>query len=196
MREFSQRWIPQISSRWEQLAFPWKLGLLAIGLAILLLVVFLIFSSRGEYVTLYGGLTSEDASSIVSSLREQGIDYQIQEDEVLVKVEDVDKSRRIAAERGRLSGSVRMFGTRTLRQKGNMGYQILERGTLSMMSDAEFRELRRQALEGELALTLRTFTGVLEANIKLSTPEPEPCPGSGGTKSLRYSRVGIPGSHG
>ena len=174
MREFLQRWLSQISSFGEGRTLPWKLGISAGALAIVLLVMFLIFVPRGEYVTLYGGLTPEDISSIASALREQGIDYQIRESEVLVKVEAVDRSRRVSAERGRLSSGVRMFGTKTLRREGNRGYKILERGALSMMSDTEFRELQRQALEGELAFTLHTFTGVLEADVKLSLPKPEP----------------------
>ena len=174
MREFLQRWLSQISSFWEGRTLPWKLGISAGALAIVLLVMFLIFAPRGEYVTLYGGLTPEDISSIASALREQRIDYQIRESEVLVKVEAVDRSRRVSAERGRLSSGVRMFGTKTLRREGDRGYKILERGALSMASDTEFRELQRQALEGELAFTLRTFTGVFEVDVKLSLPKPEP----------------------
>ena len=43
-----------------------------------------------------------------------------------------------------------------------------------MLSQDEFRELKRQAFEGELARTLSTFSGVESASVKLSMPAPEP----------------------
>ena len=174
MPEFLQRLIDQIRSRWEQLPLPWRILSVGVVAAVVLSFVLSIWwFQRGDYITLYHGLTPEDKSTIVFALKQQGLDYQIEADEVLVKVEDVDEARKITS-LARLSTGVGMFGTKPLQREGTRGYKILERGTLSMMSEAEFRELRRQALEGELSLTLRTFTGVEEADVKLSIPEREP----------------------
>ena len=165
MPEFLQRLVDQIRSRWEQLPSPWRFLSLGIGAAIILsLVLSIWWFQRGEYTTLYYGLTPEDRSTIVFALKQQRLDYRIREpDEVLVRVEDIDEARTITS-LARLSSGVGMFGTKPLMRDENRGYKILERGTLSMMSEAEFRDLRRRALEGELALTLRAFIGVDEAD--------------------------------
>jgi len=73
-----------------------------------------------------------------------------------------------------LSGVIGLFGERTLKRQSDRGYEILAPGALRMMSRDEFREFKRQALEGELERTLSTFAGIRAVAVKLSIPESQP----------------------
>lgn len=174
MREFLQNLTNQASSRWGGLSQPWRLALVGVVVALILsLVVSLVLLRGGDYVTLYSGLIDQDRGVLAHALNQQNIDYKLTDDEIQVRVQDIDEARRIST-MTRLSGGIGMFGERTLKRKGDRGYEILAPGALRMMSRDEFREFKRQALEGELERTLSTFAGIRAVAVKLSVPEPQP----------------------
>ncbi len=174
MREFLQSLTNQASSRWDGLSQPWRLALVGVVVALILsLVVSLVLLRSGDYVTLYSGLSDQDRGVLAHALDRQGIGYKLTTDEIQVEVKDIDEARRISTTT-QLSGGIGMFGERTLKRQGDRGYEILAPGALRMMSRDEFREFKRQALEGELERTLSTFAGIRAVAVKLSIPESQP----------------------
>ena len=174
MREFLQSLTNQASSRWDGLSQPWRLALVGVVVALILsLVVSLVLLRSGDYVTLYSGLSDQDRGVLAHALDQQGIGYKLTSDEIQVEVKDIDEARRISTTT-QLSGGIGMFGERTLKRQGDRGYEILAPGALRMMSREEFREFKRQALEGELERTLSTFAGIRAVAVKLSIPESQP----------------------
>ena len=136
----------------------------------LVLVVGFFWIDR-DYVLLYSGLSTSDTKVLSYSFQDAGINYNIPKtniDEIEVKFKDVDRARRIAANT-QLEGQVCMF--RTIKKRGQKKYEFLENGNLRMLSQDEFRELKRQIFEGELSRIIGTFSGVDHANVKLSMPE-------------------------
>ena len=174
MREFLQSLTNQASSRWDGLSQPWRLALVGVFVALILSLIVSLFVLRsGDYVTLYSGLSDQDRGVLAHALDQQGIDYKLTADEIQVEVKDIDAARRISTTT-QLSGGIGMFGERTLKRQGDRGYEILAPGALRMMSRDEFREFKRQALEGELERTLSTFAGIRAVAVKLSIPESQP----------------------
>ncbi len=174
MREFLQSLTNQASDRWDGLSQPWRLALVGVVVALILsLVVSLVLLRSGDYVTLYSGLSDQDRGVLAHALDQQGIGYKLTDDEIQVEVKDIDEARRISTTT-QLSGGIGMFGERTLKRQGDRGYEILAPGALRMMSRDEFREFKRQALEGELERTLSTFAGIRAVAVKLSVPESQP----------------------
>ena len=173
MREFFQGIVDQVGGRWQGLARPVQLVvMLGIIAGIIALVVVGFFWIGSDYVLLYSGLNTSDTTFLAYSFKEEGIRYKMpNSDEIEVRVQDVDHARRIAAG-AQLGGQVSMY--RTTDRKGQKGYELLESGNLRMLSQDEFRELKRQAFEGELARTISTFSGVEFATVKLSLPEHQP----------------------
>ena len=173
MREFFQGIVDQVGGQWQGLARPVQLVvMLGIIAGIIALVVVGFFWMGSDYVLLYSGLNTSDTTFLAYSFKEEGIRYKMPNpDEIEVRVQDVDHARRIAAG-AQLGGQVSMY--RTTDRKGQKGYELLESGNLRMLSQDEFRELKRQAFEGELARTISTFSGVEFATVKLSLPEHQP----------------------
>ena len=174
MREFLQNLTSQASTRWDGLSQPLRLALVGVVVALMLsLIVSLVLLRSGDYVTLYSGLSDQDRGVLAHALDQQGINYRLTDDEIQVEVQDIDQARRISTTT-QLSGGIGMFGERTLKRQGDRGYEILAPGALRMMSRDEFREFKRQALEGELERTLGTFAGIRAVAVKLSVPESQP----------------------
>ena len=174
MREFFQGIVDQFGGQWQGLARPVQLVvMLGVVAGIVALVVVGFFWLDSDYVLLYSGLNTSDTTFLAYSFKEAGISYKIPNpDEIEVKVKDVDHARRIAAG-AQLGGQVSMYRT-TNNRRGQRGYELLDSGNLRMLSQDEFRELKRQAFEGELARTISTFSGVEFAAVKLSIPEHQP----------------------
>lgn len=175
MREFLEQLINRIREFWGQLDLTRRLILLGGALAVVLLIIFaVIWFGRGNFVTLYAGLSPQDMARAEVVLKRNGIDYKINRDykEILVPIDRYDEAQILIAEQETISGGASAFGSRTY-QRTPGGYEILERGALSLMSDKEFKEFKRQALEGEIAYTLASFEGVRRAKVGLALPEPE-----------------------
>jgi len=175
MREFIEQLINRIRQFWEQLDLTRRLILLGSVLALVLLVIFAVFwFGKGDFVTLYAELNREDLATSKLALKRNGIEYKINEryNEILVPIDKYDSAQILIAERGTISGNASAFGSKTY-QRTPSGYEILERGSLSLMSDNEFAEFRRQALEGEIAHTLASFDGVRSAKVGMALPKHE-----------------------
>ncbi len=113
-----------------------------------------------EYRTLYGELSSQDATKILEVLDGRGITVQFDErtGEIRVPPEHVHRARIFLASEGLPRGT-------------GFGYEMLERDTGFGVS--EFLEHARfdRALETELARSIETLRGVRSARVHLDAPQ-------------------------
>ena len=148
----------------EQLArFGWGrlaaiLGLTA-GAAAALMIFTLSMNGSGQAL-LYSGLEPDDAASVTERLDEAGISYELRQggSAVYVDTGEVDAARMRVASGGALGF-------------GSVGYEIFDEtdalGTTSFVQNVN----ARRALEGELARSINTLSGVSRARVHLVLPE-------------------------
>ncbi len=148
----------------EQLArFGWGrlaaiLGLTA-GAAAALMIFTLSMNGSGQAL-LYSGLEPDDAASVTERLDEAGIAYELRQggSAVYVDTGEVDAARMRVASGGALGF-------------GSVGYEIFDEtdalGTTSFVQNVN----ARRALEGELARSINTLSGVSRARVHLVLPE-------------------------
>ncbi|MDH3360004.1 MAG: flagellar basal-body MS-ring/collar protein FliF [Desulfobulbaceae bacterium] len=115
--------------------------------------------SSGNYQVLYSGLTQEDASEVVTRLKDQRVPYQISGNGSVISVppEQVYEVRLNLAGEG-------------LPRGGGVGFEIFDTTSLGT-TDFVQRLNYQRALQGELARTIRNFDQVDEARVHLATPK-------------------------
>lgn len=121
---------------------------------------FLVFSTtENTLATLYSDLEQEDSGKIVEQLKEQEIDYRLEDggSKILVPKEDVDNIRIDLAKKG-------------LPENSNVGYEIFDRTNLGMSEFVQKLNFRR-ALEGELGNTISNMEEVKKARVHIVIPE-------------------------
>lgn len=115
--------------------------------------------TRSTYSPLFSGLSGSDASAIVDQLDADGVSYQLSDggQTILVPDADVNSARLKAAAAG-------------LPSLENGGYALLD---AMGVTASEFQQsvTYKRAIEGELASTIESITGVRTASVKLAIPE-------------------------
>lgn len=134
------------------------------GLAVLGLVLWLALrASTPPMGLLYAELDQKDAGQITAALERQRVPYRLEQGgaQILVPLDDVAKIRLALARDGLPSG-------------GSVGYEIFDRGESLTTTPFQQDVNRLRALEGELARSVRTLSGVRSARIHLVLPRREP----------------------
>ena len=133
-------------------------GAAAIVIAVILTAS--LYLNRPAYETLYVGLDRNDIGQIGSVLSEAGIRYDVSSDGTSVKVATgyTGQARMLLAERG-------------LPTSANAGYELFDTvgsfGLTSFMQEVT----RVRALEGEIARTIQSITGIKSARVHIVMPE-------------------------
>ena len=133
------------------------------GVIIALIAFFMILTTRmsdGEMALLYGDLDLTDSAEIAAVLEAEDTPFRVAQNgtAIMVPKDQVDRLRLIVAGQGLPSG-------------GSLGYEIFDRsegfGTTNFVQNIN----RLRALEGELARTIGTISGVRQARVHLVLPE-------------------------
>jgi len=137
-----------------------KIGFLLAGAIILSsFLVMLLWSTQEDYQVLFSNLSPDDASSIVTRLKEQKIPYEISGggSVVLVPAHLIYETRLDLA-------------SQRLPKGGGVGFEIFDR---SKIGTTEFvqRINYRRALQGELARTINQFQEIEGARVHLVVPK-------------------------
>ena len=141
---------------------PKRLAMMG-GAAALVVAVILtasIWLNRPAYETLYVGLDRNDVGQIGMVLSEAGIRYDVSSDgaAVMVPTGRTGQARMLLAERG-------------LPTSSNAGYELFDNvgsfGLTSFMQEVT----RVRALEGEIARTIQSITGIKSARVHIVMPE-------------------------
>ena len=128
-----------------------------------LLVVLANHSPTERMALLYAELDGREAAQMVDALDRQQIPYQLGANgtQILVPADKISQARISLARDGLPSG-------------GSIGYELLDRADSLTATQAQQRMAEQRALEGEIARTIRTITGVKAARVHLVLPRREP----------------------
>jgi flagellar M-ring protein FliF len=149
-----------------QLAALGRLRLAAIaglGVVVLAGLGFLVLrAGTPPMALLYGELEARDAGAVVAALERQRVPFRLAAggSQVLVPAEDVPRLRLVLAREGLPAG-------------GSMGNELFDRGEGLTTTPFQQEMNRLRALEGELARSIRTLSGVRAARVHLVLPRRE-----------------------
>jgi len=140
-----------------------KLGLLGGALAVVI-VLFLLLRMAGapSYTTLASGLDPADTGKITTALDAKGIGYELQANGTTVAVDKamVGTARIALAQAGVSASSA----------SGGPGFELFDEQKLGA-SDFQQQVTYQRALEGEIARTINSVSGVNGASVQLVMPE-------------------------
>lgn len=126
----------------------------AIGVAMVL------WSQSPSYSPLYGSLGEKDAVEVVAALQQAGVEYKVDQGTGMVLVPN-----------GKLQEVRIQLASQGLPQSDGLGFEMLQQdtgfGTSQLIESARYHH----ALEGELARTIATISGVQSARVHLALPK-------------------------
>ncbi len=132
--------------------------LLVIAISVAGMVLFYSWIQKADYQVLYSNLSEEDAGRIAQELQAKNIPHQIGSGgAVLVESDKVYDVRLKLASEGLPQGS-------------GVGFEIFDNTSFTTSEFVQKLNFRR-ALEGELARTIRTLTGVEQSRVHLVVPD-------------------------
>ncbi len=132
--------------------------LLVIAISVAGMVLFYSWVQKADYQVLYSNLSEEDSGKIAQELQTKNIPYQIGPGgSVLVEASKVYDVRIKLASEGLPQGS-------------GVGFEIFDNTSFTTSEFVQKLNYRR-ALEGELARTIRTLTGVEQSRVHLVVPD-------------------------
>jgi flagellar M-ring protein FliF len=117
------------------------------------------WNQESNFRALYTSLAPEDASAVVQKLREQNIEYRLEDNGATVKVQ----GDRVA--QARLD-----VATAGLPKTGRIGFELFDQTNLGMSEFAEQVNFRR-AIEGELERSIVSLAEVERARVHISLPK-------------------------
>ncbi len=136
-----------------------KVALLAVIIASIATIFLLnAWLQKADYQVLFSGLSEDDAGKIVQELKDKKIPYQLgSTGAVLVPSDKVYDLRLQLASQG-------------LPQGGGVGFEIFDNTTFTTSEFVQKLNYRR-ALEGELARTIKSMSGVQKGRVHLVIPD-------------------------
>ena len=150
-----------IVARFRKLSRPRQIQLIVtVAATISVMVAVFLWSTEPNYQLLYGKLTVEAAGDIVPVLKQENIDYTLDESSGVLKVpaDQLHSTRILLASMG-------------LPKADNSGFEMLE--NQQGFGSSQFMEKIRyhRALEGELARSIADFNAVEFARVHLAIPK-------------------------
>jgi flagellar M-ring protein FliF len=139
---------------------PRRYAILGVGVASVLLVLGLAWwVQRPLFRPLFTNLSQDDAGRIVQALRDEKVEYVLDDGgrAILVPAERLYELRLALASRG-------------LPEGGGVGFELFDRQTLGQTDFLQHLNYQR-ALQGELARTISELGGVESARVHLALPE-------------------------
>jgi flagellar M-ring protein FliF len=149
--------VDQLKKIWDSLSLFQRLSLgvvvIAAGGAIMWLSS---WKHESNFKPLYRGLASEDAAEAMQKLKENNVEFRLEDDgaTVLVPAEKLAETRLILAREG-------------LPKTGRIGFELFDKTNFATTDFAEQVNYRR-ALEGELARTISTLAEIERARVHLT----------------------------
>lgn len=137
-----------------------KMTLAGVGLLILVsILAFVYFSNQEEYRVLFTNLSSEDAASIVTKLKEKKVPYELSPSGDIVSV----PSSLVSELRLELAAAGIPHG-------GGVGFEIFDN---KLLGATEFEQQLnyRRALQGELARTINSLDEIQQCRVHIALPK-------------------------
>ena len=152
--------LSQLNAAFSNLSIGKKLTLATLIIGSVAGFIFLLnWSGQSEFQPLYANLDSEDASAILSKLKEQKIEYRIASNgtTILIPEQLIYETRMELASAG-------------LPQGGGIGFEIFDNTKLGMTAFAQNVNFQR-ALQGELARTINRIAEIESARVHIVMTE-------------------------
>ncbi len=152
--------LSQLNATFSNLSLGKKISLLTLVFGFVIGFFFLMtWSGQSEFQPLYAQLDAEDASAILSRLREQKIEYRIGSNgsTVLIPQEHIYEIRMQLASEG-------------LPRGGGVGFEIFDNTKLGMTAFAQNVNYQR-ALQGELSRTINQITEIESSRVHIVMTE-------------------------
>ena len=152
--------LSQLNAAFSNLSLGKKITLATLILGSVAGFIFLMnWSGQSEFQPLYANLDSEDASAILSKLKEQKIEYRIASNgtTILIPEQHIYETRMQLASAG-------------LPQGGGIGFEIFDNTKLGMTAFAQNVNFQR-ALQGELARTINRIAEIESARVHIVMTE-------------------------
>jgi len=144
----------------DKLTLNQKVSMLAFGVVVLVGMLFMIyFMNQEDYQTLYSNLNAEEASTVVSKLKDLKVPYQLA---------DAGKSIKVPA--ARIDELRIQLASEGLPQSGKIGFEIFDKTNLGMTEFLEKVSYKR-ALEGELSRTILSLKEISQVRVHLVLPK-------------------------
>lgn len=149
----------QATDFWQRQKTNQRIILIASAIVLVILISVLIsWASQPSYSVAFSGLTEEDASQIVESLKTSNIAYQLRgTGTILVPADKVYEVRLSMAGKGLPKGS-------------STGFELFTGSTIGMTEFTQ-RVNYQQAMEGELERTIGSLAQVAAVRVHIVTPE-------------------------
>jgi len=151
----------QLSDTYASMPMGRRVGSTALLFGVIAGFIAIIFwAGRPDFQVLYTNLSSEDAASIVTTLKEQDIPYRISRggEVVLVPSERVYDTRMSLATEG-------------LPRGGGVGFEVFDKRTLGM-TEFEQQLNYKRSLQGELSRTVNRIYEVAQSRVHIVLPKP------------------------
>ncbi|MBI5748839.1 MAG: flagellar M-ring protein FliF, partial [Nitrospinae bacterium] len=131
----------------------------AAGIVLTAMIVMIFLAQKQDFQLLYSNLSSEDASAILSKLKDKRIQYKISADggSIMVPSSNVYELRLQLAGEGLPQGS-------------GVGFEIFDKTSFGMTEFVQKLNYQR-AIQGELARTINKFTEVEQSRVHITIPE-------------------------
>jgi len=143
----------------NSLSGPRKLTLLGVTiLTMASIMMFVYFTNQEDYRVLFSNLASEDASSIVTKLKEKKIPYQIS-----------PAGDTISVPSGKVSELRLELAAAGLPHGGGVGFEIFDNKTLGATEFDQQLNYRR-ALQGELVRTINSLEEIQQCRVHIALP--------------------------
>lgn len=150
----------QLYAMFNTLTLFRKITLVAVGAGTIAgLILMVALSNRQEYQTLFSNLTQEDASAIVTRLKETKVPYRIDGGGSTITV----PSNKVYETRLALAGE-------GIPQGGGVGFEIFDKSSFGVTEFVQKVNYRR-ALQGELGRTIKQLSEVDSARVHIVIPE-------------------------
>ncbi|MGB9771290.1 MAG: flagellar basal-body MS-ring/collar protein FliF [Candidatus Kapaibacteriota bacterium] len=151
----------QISNFLSKLSIAQKILLFGITFSVLFGLIYLVVqtSTKVEYATLFTQLDPTEAGKIVEKLKEKKIQYKLE-----------DNGTTILVDKNKVYDTRISIAAEGLPESGVVGYEIFDKTNLGMSEFVQKLNYRR-ALEGELAKTIGSLSGVKKARVHIVIPE-------------------------
>ncbi len=152
---------PAIQALMDQMKGLPRKKQVSMAAAAVLVIAALVFSAswmgRTDFSLLYSNLSAEDAGLIMQKLDEQKIPYKATAQGLMVPSDKVSVLRLKLAAEG-------------LPQNGGVGFEIFDKNSFSTTDFVQKVDYKR-ALQGELARTIRTISGIESCRVQLVIPD-------------------------
>ena len=160
MFESLKSFLNQLKEALEKIPVGRKIAIFAAaGIVLTAMIVMIFLAQKQDFQLLYSNLSSEDASAILSKLKEKRIQYKISADggSIMVPSSNVYELRLQLAGEGLPQGS-------------GVGFEIFDKTSFGMTEFVQKLNYQR-AIQGELARTINKFTEVEQSRVHITIPE-------------------------